>query len=63
MKDYYEINYRKIKEYLEGTRSNPLICTNKKISKKLQKDLNVKLEVVDRVDVFQGLFMYKISEM
>ena len=59
-KDYYAIHSRAVEDYLSGVRSNPMICTNRTIAKKLQKAYNVKLEKREKVNEQYGLFMYEI---
>lgn len=59
-KDYYAIHSRAVNDYLLGVRSNPLICTNRTIAKKLQREYNVKLEKREKVNEQYGLYMFEI---
>lgn len=62
-KDFFNIHYLEVKDYLEGKRSNPLICTNHKIAKKIQKLLKVRLEKIEWVNDEKGLAMFKIIKL
>ncbi len=59
-KDYYAIHSRAVNDYLLGVRSNPLICTNRTIAKKLQRDYKVKLVKKEKVNEQHGLYMFEI---
>ena len=60
-KDYYSIKRIAVENFLSGKRDNPLICTNNRIAKKLQKNIrNITLEKHETVDKEFGLYMFKI---
>lgn len=59
-KEYYLIHSYAVEDYLSGERNNPMICTNHKIAKKLQKKYNIKLEKRETVNEDFGLYMFEI---
>ena len=61
-KDFFSIHYWEVRDYLEGERSNPLICTNHKIAKQIQKALDVKLKKTECVNAEKGLFMFEVID-
>ena len=60
-RDYLKIHSKSVEDYLAGKRENPMICTNDKIAKQLEKKYNVKMIKEEVVNKENGLYMFEIK--
>lgn len=60
-KDYFQMHCKSVEYYLAGERDNPMICTNDKIAKQLERKYDVKMEKIEVVNASVGLYMFEIQ--